>query len=66
MVSVRESSAIRIDTENASIELEHLYGHGHADWRITPVPHVSEADAVAWRLPESEIASGHEPLLRDV
>lgn len=66
VVSPRESSAIRIDTENATIELEHLYGHGHANWRITPAARVSEADAAAWELPDAEEPSGHDALLFEV
>ena len=66
VVSPRETSAIRIDTENATIELEHLYGHGHANWRITPAAHVTEADAAAWELPDAEEPSGHDALLFEV
>ncbi|MCP2031998.1 putative dehydrogenase [Okibacterium sp. HSC-33S16] len=66
VVSPREASVIRIDTENATIELEHLYGHGHANWRITPAAHVSEADAAAWEFPDAEEPSGHDALLFEV
>lgn len=57
-VSPRQESSIRIDTELATIELTHLYGHGHANWRITPRP---GADAPAnWVFPASETPSGHD------
>ncbi|WP_422935427.1 Gfo/Idh/MocA family protein [Sinomonas sp. P47F7] len=36
VISPRESSVIRLDYENASIELEHVYGYTDADWRLTP------------------------------
>jgi predicted dehydrogenase len=62
----RQSSLLRIDTEHATIELEHLYGHAHADWTITPAPHVDEETVRAWALPEREIPSGHEALLADI
>lgn len=62
----RQSSLIRIDTEHATIELEHLYGHAHADWTITPAAHVDEATSSAWVLPELEIPSGHDALLADI
>lgn len=62
-VSPRQSSSIRIDTERATIELEHLYGHSHAHWRITPAPHVEPDEAAQWVLPDEEVASGHEPYL---
>lgn len=65
-VSPREVSSIRIDTELATVTVDHLYGHGHEHWRITPAPQIDEADAAAWAFPDLEEASGHEPLLRDV
>jgi predicted dehydrogenase len=64
VVSPREASVIRIDTENATIELEHLYGHGHANWRITPAAHVT--DAAGWEFPDAEEPSGHDALLFEV
>lgn len=65
-VSPRESSAIRIDTQKATITVEHLYGHGHENWKITPAPHIDAAEAASWHLPEDEERSDHGPLLRDV
>ncbi|GGI43701.1 putative dehydrogenase [Agromyces flavus] len=65
-LSPREISAIRIDTELATVTVDHLYGHGHEHWRITPAPHVHESVAARWALPEVEEASGHEPLVRDI
>lgn len=66
VLAPRESSLLRIDTENATVELEHLYGHGHAHWRITPAPHVDESTAASWRLPAHEVPSGHDALFADV
>lgn len=65
-LSPREVSTVRIDTEKATITVDHLYGHGHENWRITRAPHVDPAEAEAWALPEAEERSGHEPLLRAV
>ena len=65
-LSPRETSSIRIDTELATVTVDHLYGHGHEHWRITPAPHVDAATAAAWALPEVEEASGHDPLVRDI
>lgn len=64
-VSPRETSSIRIDTQRATITVDHLYGHGHENWRITPAPGF-EAEASAWELPDTEEPSGHEVLIRDV
>jgi len=65
-VSPRQTSSIRIDTEKATITVDHLYGHGHEHWAITPAPHVGEDEAAAWALPDVEERSDHAPLLRDV
>ena len=65
-LSPRETSSIRIDTELATVTVDHLYGHGHEHWRITPAPHVDAATAAAWALPDAEEASGHDPLVRDI
>lgn len=71
VLSPRETSSLRIDTENATIELEHLYGHGHAHWRVTPARHVSAEVAARWAIPASsaepaEVPSGHAALLTQV
>ena len=66
VLAPRQSSLLRIDTENATIELEHLYGHGHAHWRITPAEHVDAVTAESWRLPDREIPSGHDALFAEV
>lgn len=64
-VSPRETSSIRIDTQKATITVDHLYGHGHENWSITPVAGC-EDEAAGWALPEKEERSDHAPLLRDV
>lgn len=62
----RETSSVRIDLEKATITVDHLYGHGHDNWKITPAPHVSDEEAATWTLPEHEEPSDHPPLIRDV
>ena len=64
-VSPRETSSIRIDTQKATVTVDHLYGHGHENWRITPAPGF-ESEADAWDFPAVEERSDHAPLLRDV
>ncbi|MFH8251981.1 Gfo/Idh/MocA family protein [Microbacterium sp. B2969] len=65
-VSPREVSYIRIDTQKATVTVEHLYGHGHENWSITPAPGIVDDEAATWALPEREERSDHAPLLRDV
>ncbi|MDL5351737.1 Gfo/Idh/MocA family oxidoreductase [Microbacterium sp. zg-YB36] len=64
-VSPRETSSIRIDTQQATVTVDHVYGHGHENWAITPAPGFEDR-AAAWQLPEAEERSDHAPLLRDV
>lgn len=64
-VSPREVSAIRIDTQRATITVDHLYGHGHDNWSISPAPGF-EDEAAGWTFPAVEERSDHGPLLRDV
>ncbi len=65
-LSPRETSSIRIDTELATVTVDHLYGHRREHWRITPALHVDAETAAAWALPDVDEASGHEPLIRDI
>ena len=64
-ISPRETSSIRIDTQKATVTVDHLYGHGHENWRITPAPGF-ESEAEGWAFPDAEERSDHAPLLRDV
>lgn len=66
VLSPRETSSIRIDTERATVTVDHLYGHGHADWSITPAPGVGDEEARSWAFPVEEIGSGHDDLLAQV
>ncbi|GAA3908516.1 Gfo/Idh/MocA family protein [Microbacterium invictum] len=64
-ISPRETSSIRIDTQKATVTVDHLYGHGHEHWAITPAPGF-EDEADDWDLPAVEERSDHALLLRDV
>jgi predicted dehydrogenase len=58
LVSARQTSQLRFDCENATVELEHLYGYQNADWTITPAPG-HEDIAAAWSTDLPDVASGH-------
>jgi predicted dehydrogenase len=64
VLSPRQVSAVRIDTTVATVELEHLYGHVHENWRVTPVQGAPPDDRWAW--PEREVPSGHQDYLVQV
>jgi predicted dehydrogenase len=66
VVSPRETSSVRIDTERATIEVDHLYGHDRGNWRISPASWVSPEEAASWALPEGGEPSGHDALLTAV
>lgn len=38
VISPRETSYLRLDYENATVELEHLYGYSDHHWIVTPAP----------------------------
>ncbi|MCV2394412.1 Gfo/Idh/MocA family oxidoreductase [Actinotalea sp. M2MS4P-6] len=46
VLSPREVSSIRVDTDRATLELEHLYGYDDAGWRLTPAPGYADLAAV--------------------
>ncbi|MBO0609304.1 Gfo/Idh/MocA family protein [Myceligenerans salitolerans] len=58
LLSPRETSDLRFDTEKATIELSHLYGYSDDDWTFTPV---AGQDDVArhWGPEPDALPSGH-------
>lgn len=58
LLSPRETSVIRVDTEHATLELEHLYGYDDDDWTFTPAPGHEDL-AEVWRAGLGHGASGH-------
>lgn len=64
VLSPRETSHLRLDFSEATVELTHLYGYDNTDWRWTPAPHRA-ADAPAdLGAPDYNEASGHAAQLR--
>ncbi|GII98324.1 putative dehydrogenase [Sediminihabitans luteus] len=57
VLSPRETSQIRIDTQRATIELEHLYGYDDSAWTFTPAP--GEDVAHLWTSDPDAPESGH-------
>jgi predicted dehydrogenase len=58
LVSPRETSQLRFDYENATVELEHLYGYKNDDWTITPATG-HDAVTTAWSTDLPDTPSGH-------
>lgn len=59
LLSPREVSYLRVDTEHATIELEHLYGYGDDSWTLTPSPSAPESLAADWEASATGRGSGH-------
>ena len=55
----RETSYLRFDFAEATVELTHLYGYGDADWRVTGAPGPEDAVAALWAAQPTGTASGH-------
>ncbi|MFG2948230.1 Gfo/Idh/MocA family protein [Streptomyces adustus] len=66
VLSPDEVSRIRIDCEHATVELTHLYGHGNANWRVTPAAHVPDDEAAVWRDFGADVPSSHLEQLREL
>ncbi|SEF79673.1 Predicted dehydrogenase [Nonomuraea solani] len=58
VLSPRQTSELRFDYENATIEVEHLYGYTDDDWTVTPAPGHEDVKAL-WGADPSGESSGH-------
>jgi predicted dehydrogenase len=58
VVSPRRTSSLRIDTERATLEVEHLYGYTDADWTFTAAPGHEELAAL-WTTDDTAPGSSH-------
>lgn len=66
LLSPRETSYLRFDFEDATVELTHLYGYDNSHWTFTPAPHRADATPVELGAPTEDIASSHEAQLRSL
>ncbi|WP_051298558.1 Gfo/Idh/MocA family protein [Arthrobacter castelli] len=63
LLSPRETSYLRFDFDDATVELEHLYGYDNSCWKWTAAPHRLDPDqSPAWQ-PEQDLASSHRAQL---
>lgn len=63
LLSPRETSYLRFDLADATVELEHLYGYDDSNWRVTPAPGQAERVDAAWAEGPSGRGSGHRAQL---
>jgi predicted dehydrogenase len=66
VLSPRETSYLRFDFTDATVEVTHLYGHGDDDWTWTPAPHVTDRERIAGWRPTEGVPSGHAAQLRSL
>lgn len=59
VLSPHQVSRIRIDCDDATVELTHLYGHSNDDWIYTSAPHVASERPDTWRTPAADVPSSH-------
>lgn len=66
LLSPRESSYLRFDFDDATVEVEHVYGYDNSDWRWTAAPHVTDAARIeSWR-PSDDLPSSHRAQLESL
>lgn len=58
LLSPRETSYLRFDFTDATVEVEHLYGYENSDWTWTASPSADPAVAEAWP-PTDDVRSSH-------
>lgn len=64
VLSPRETSYLRFDFADASVELSHLYGYDNSHWTWTPAPHRAGAGPAELGAPDEDTASSHEAQFR--
>ncbi|WP_022872951.1 Gfo/Idh/MocA family protein [Nesterenkonia alba] len=66
VVSPREVSYLRFDFQDATVEVEHLYGYDNNSWRWTPAPHKEDiAEVESWK-PADNVPSSHKQQLAEL
>jgi predicted dehydrogenase len=66
VLSPREESFLRLDTQKATVELTHLYSYTNAHWRYSIPPGAPyEADLARWRAIPEDVRSSHSAQLQE-
>ena len=58
VLSPRQESYLRLDTQKATVELSHLYSHRNENWRVSATPGNEDA-AEAWKITGPDVHSDH-------
>ena len=64
LLSPRETSYLRFDFPEATVELSHLYGYDNSHWTWTPAPHRPDATPAELGAPLDDEPSSHAAQLR--
>jgi len=62
-LSPRQESYLRLDYQQATVEVQTLYRYTNAHWRLTPLPPVQETLTSAWRAIPCDRMGSHEAQL---
>ncbi len=62
-LSPRQESYLRLDYQQATVEVQALYRYTNANWRLTPLASVEEALTSAWRTIPCDRMGSHEAQL---
>ena len=64
LLSPRETSFLRFDFDDATVELEHVYGYDNSHWRWTPAAHAAgDAERIATWEPTADGSGSHRAQL---
>ncbi|OSM43014.1 Gfo/Idh/MocA family protein [Nesterenkonia sp. PF2B19] len=66
VLSPREVSYLRFDFQDATVEVEHLYGYDNSSWTWTPAPHRAEDGSAAGWTPQENVPSSHKQQLSEL
>ncbi|ASO21483.1 putative dehydrogenase [Actinoalloteichus hoggarensis] len=66
VLSPQETSRIRVDLADATVELNHVYGYTNDDWTYTPARHVPAEQVASWGTPSTDETGSHAAQLADV
>jgi predicted dehydrogenase len=64
VLSPRQTSYLRFDFPEATVELTHLYGYDNSNWQWTPAPHRATETPADLGAPETDEPSSHTTQLR--
>lgn len=66
VLSPRQETYLRLDFQQATVEVSALYGYDNSNWRFTPLEGAPEAGAERWNALADNIRGGHHVQLGEI